>query len=886
MTRAAVAWLVVVVAHTTACTELPNFDSGCGNFVLDLGEDCDGDASGSCDAECNLHCGEGAACPDGYVCGADVLCHAPSGRFSANPSSVPLQSDVYEVTDIDRDGYGDVVSLAGTSLDVAYGDRDANLSRRARTLTPRAFGLPAFTHLDADPALDLLVPTANGIAGYSSQFQELTPHPVTIDLDQTQGCVTPLGQAFQVFALHDQFLGVLTRDSATGKLGLAIIDGATKSACPLQVTQLCNIDLPASPMVSVFVDIYPDVGRTGKIIAVTLPQYGTCVIDTNDPGGTGTFVVKDLTPSGISITTTPVLARIRASGCPSLIDGDQAPDTVFEYKPTGTPGTCGLAAVATALVLNDPAIPPDAKVIGHLPLSPPVNGHGPDALMLSTGAYAIPLLPGAIKEVYRSDRKLDIVRTADLDLDGDLDAVGIVFGSADLDILRRTSGTSFLSLRIATGPVLGLELGDYDGNGGGDIAYAELQPSGRGRLLIAYGTRDLPLEGAPIGTFSRIVGMCVFQTPDSTDQEDIVDDLVVFDLPEDQPARRQPLLSVLHGSPQRTMVSYFDPRTTELEPDDTFVGVAAGAFFSTPPGPAPSVETTDVIAIASTGATVQVWPLRGTSPGVLEFTSLPPSSQSLINCSRRPPGPTTPISSMCIDTARYLTWPAAPHHVVLAIENPSDATRSRSFAILDPTAFAADGVAVTRYEPPNAFSGVDRTLSSRGLHAVDTNGDQRLDLVASFGVPGLYDATAASGTVMVCDVDAKGVPGTCSSIVDLVPELAGLACVDAVPARVAPRGRGEFDHPPTEASQNLIVLCHAKAATVESRLFRVAHDMSGYHGNLVFARSGSIERVAVGDVNGDGLDDLLALELSPANLFPNLLAITQCSSKDVASCSP
>ncbi len=886
MIRATVAWLILTLTQLSGCTDLPAFDSSCGNFVIDPGEDCDGDASGLCDADCSLRCGDDTMpCPDGYVCGADTLCHAPSGLFSTTPRSVPLPSDVYAVTDVDQDGYGDVVSLASTSLDVAFGEGTADLSRRASTLTPRAFGVPAFTHLDADSTLDLLVPTADGIAGYSSQFQELSPHPVTIDLDQTTNCATPPAQAFQVFALHAQYLGVLTRSQVTGKLGFSVIDGATKSACPLQSAQICDIDLPLSPSFEVFVDIYADVPGTGKIIAVTLPQHGTCVIDTNDTSS-GTFDIRTITPPAVAISTRPVLARIRAGGCPSLLDGDSAPNGILEYRPTGTPGACAFAAAATPFPLNDPSIPPDAKVIGHLPLSPPVPGHAPDALMLSTGGYAISLGAGPIKEVYRSDRKLDIVRAADLDLDGDMDSVGIVFGSADLDILMRTSGSAFLPLRISTGPVLDLELGDYDGNGIGDIAYAELQPSGRGRLLISYGTRDRPLAGSPIGTFSRIVGMCVFQTPDSTDQEDIVDDLVVFDLPEDQPDRHQPLLSVLHGSPQRTMVSYFDPRTTELEPDDAFVGVAAGAFFPTPTGAGPPTDTTDVIAVASTGSTVQVWPLRGTAPGNLEFTSLPTSSPNLVNCSRQPTGPATSSTQMCVDNARFLTWPAAVHDVVLAIENPTSGQRTRSFAILDPTSFTADGVTTTLHAPPNAFATVEGSLSSRGVRAAETNGDHRLDLIAAFGVPNLYDPTGVKGTVLVCDVDTNGVPTTCSSIVDLVPELAGLACVDAAPANVAPRGRGRFDHPPGEDSQNLIVVCHAKAAVVESRLFRVYHDATGYHGSLVFVRAGSIERVEVGDVNGDGLDDVLALELSATSLFPKLLAITQCSSKDTASCSP
>ena len=881
------AWVTLAVACLSACSGLPDFGDGCGNLVLDEGEDCDGDASGLCDASCNLACGTDPECPDGYACGADALCHAPSGRFTQLPTAIPFQTDIYAVTDVDEDGYGDVVSLSSTSLGVNFGDHDGSLARVASTLTPRPLGTPAFTQLDADEALDLLVPTANGIAGYSSQYQVMSPHPFTIDLDKPSSCTNPLGQAFQIFAMDDRFLGLLTRHPMTGKLGFAIIDGAAKNACPTQpVQQICDIDVPVADPTSnavVYVDVYTDVAPTGKIIGITLPQHGTCVIDTTHVAGNPLYTITNITPAGVAINSRPVLARLRPGGCPSLIDGDNAPSAIFEYRPTGSPGTCGFASAAL-LPLMGPTIPGDATVIGHLPLSPPLAGYGADALVLSTGAYAIPA-SGLVEEVYRSDRKLDAVESADLDGDGDIDAVGIAYGASDIDVLTRTQGDTFLSLRIATGPMLGLELADFDGNGISDVSYVELESTGRERLLVAYGTRDRLLDGVPMGTFARIVGMCQLQTADASDPNKLVDDLIVLDLPPDRPDRRQPLLTLLHGSPQRTMVSFFDPRTaTSLATDDVFVGVAAGSFFATPASDAPLQDTTDVIAVQTTGTGVSVWPFRGTQPGALEFTpTAPPVAAGLLNCSRVGATTTGTVQSpqgMCIDGARYLTWPTADHDVVIAVESSGTAVK-RSFAMLDPTSYAADGVAITVHKDPNAFSAVPGTLVSRSLRAADTDGDQHPDLIASFGVGGLFDPTGTSGEVMICQVDPSGVPASCTSAASIT-ELMGLACVDAAPANVAPRGRGGFDHPPTESSRNLIVLCHAGPNGILSQLFRVYHDATGYHGEKVFERPGPIERIEIGDVNGDGLDDILALEVTGS--LPNLLVITQCTSRDAAGC--
>ncbi len=897
--------VVLVLVLASACTELPEFDEGCGNLVLDVGEDCDGDASGLCDENCSLKCSllPEESCPSGYVCGADAFCHAPSGRFTPQPGSIPFTSGSYRVTDIDRDGYGDVVSLTSTSLDVAYGDFAATLAAQTSTLTPRALGAPAFTLLDADEAVDLLVPTANGLAGYSSQYQVMSPHSFTIDLDKPMSCPSALGDAFHVFAMDTRFLGLLSRNKSNGRLGFAIIDGAGKNACPSQpVTPICNIAIPElDPMsqmgVQVFVDVYDDapLPSAGKVISVTLPGLGSCVFSAKHvplPLYPDNYEIKDLTPGNLVLSGRPVLADIHGGGCPSLVDRNAVSGNIREYRGSGIAPDCALAATATPVPSTGLLAPAGATLIGHIKLSPSIASYGPDALMLSSGAYAFPTAGSVVKEVYRSDRKLDVVAFADLDLDGDQDAVGMAFGNANIDVLMRTSGDSYLLLRLDSGPAVGIELADYDGNEIADIAYIELLPSGRERLLIAYGTRDRPLEGAPVGAFARVVGLCRIQTLDASDPNNVVDDLIVLDLPfSANPAlpRRQPVITLLHGSPQRSMLSYFDPRTTTGNPPSEFVGVAAGRFFATP-DPA-NGEATDAIAVETTDALTRVWPFRATEPGVLEFTPSPPDpTAKLTMCATGSPAPTGVARDfVCADAAQYLTWPAADHDVVIAIENPVGATGvgapDRAFAVLDPTSFTRNGVTIDVHATANAFIGtVDNGLWSRSLHAADVDGDRSPDLVASFGVQGLLDPTGKQGTVAICQVSRSGVPTSCQRLSTLAPELNDLTCVDAIPAEVAPRARGSFDHPPLEDSQNLIVLCHRITNGLQSELYRVHHDASGYHADLVFAQEGSIEKLSVGDVNGDGLDDVLALGFGGNSPFPGLLVITQCSSKDAVSC--
>jgi len=118
------------------------------------------------------------------------------------------------------------------------------------------------------------------------------------------------------------------------------------------------------------------------------------------------------------------------------------------------------------------------------------------------------------------------------------------------------------------------------------------------------------------------------------------------------------------------------------------------------------------------------------------------------------------------------------------------------------------------------------------------------------------------------------VPTTCD---DLVPVITAatptvVSCVDAAPGHLA------YSDPFTTpaAGFDVIVLCHGGGNT----LHRVYHDATGYHDQLLALTTSSMSQIQVGDVTGDGLDDVVALDGDPGSR--SLIVFPQCSSRDLA----
>ena len=546
-----------------------------GNFEIDPGEDCDEGVAGTerCDG-CRVVCDEVRTCHEfaGYACGADGYCRAPSGRLAQTFTERATLAHSFTVTDVDRDFYGDVLSVSGTSLSVNFGDPAGGLALQSSTLIPTLGGEPSFIDIDEDGSTDVVAPTADGIAAYSSRYSVLSPHSFAIELDQG-ACPAGEkleGQPFHVFPLDDNHVVVMISRLNTNKLGIAVLNTDDKDICAdlNSAKQVCDVFVGPTTMslgdqrlVFGFSEYDTSTATSrGKMFAVTsaLPNGGSCVIDVQRDR-TATEFTSRVVFSARTVNHPSVLADIDGTGCPSLIDSSSDPvasPRAREFRAQGTPGACAIAAAPTMFPL-----PMGSFAVGAVRYDPVASPEplSRDAIVTTDGVFAIGTNRIGGRTLYASDRSLTSATSADIDADGDLDLIAYSEGAEDIDLIERASNDNFLLLRLDTvGAVTLSAVADFDGNEIPDIAYAE-SFVGSQRLNIAYGTRDRPLAPVEVGTFANVVGLLPSQFEDSTDPNRIVDDLIVLDIL-DPTTSLTPVMTLLHGSPQRTMQSFFDPR--------------------------------------------------------------------------------------------------------------------------------------------------------------------------------------------------------------------------------------------------------------------------------------------------------------------------------------
>jgi hypothetical protein len=854
---ATLAALAGFAAALPACTDFDAIPRGvCGNGLVEAGEDCDS-SSPRC-VRCAITCAAAADCPNtDYACGTDGFCHAPGGALAAPSAPVTFQVDDLRVTDIDRDGTGDVLGVSKTSAVVRYGDAAGALAAGESFVTPAQSGPPSFGDLDGDGSIDLSLETADGIVSFTSRYGSLAPAAVESPIYGMDG--SPLDFA-RMFVVGPQQVGAFFVSG--GNVLLAVVDFLQPSQ-PFAVAP-CGARLGAisrARFAAGSVDVYqasPAGALTAQLVVSFLTDTGdVCVTAIHGSPG-GAYVLEDVTPAGTAaLQRPPRLVDLDSDGdpCPSLVNSDNGA-ALRRWDGLLSSGRCVLAAAgATGAALPPtPGVSPSAVVIGRAPLVPPLLGVGSDALVMSSGVYVVTAT--AIGEVYASSRPLGRVAFADLDRDGDVDLVVAPAGEDDLDILYRYPlGVEVLRVDTAS-RVTSITTGDYDGNGVPDIAYTETAV-GHQRMMIAYGTSDRPLPPVQVATFSDVASVTPIAFNDSVDRLGIADDLLVV-----QPGAAGGLstLSILHGSPQRTMLSFFDPRPDSAVKTQTVLRAAIVGRFAGGPEP-------DLLALATQPIVgVRAWTIPGTARGLDNAPSAGVAATGLADCERGLG------SGVCIQDAVYLAWPIAPDQdVVLAIDRPAAGTVPPAARVIDPRVSSTQLIA---QPAPEVVLGLPPDAVPRSLYAADVDGDGAPELVAAFATrPG---AAAPAGSVRVCEVDGAGIPQRCDELTPIVQAIAPAvtACIDAAPGRLGPRDRTTAPRPGVD----VIVLC--RDAGPAASLFRISFD-GGPRAQLL-AQGVDLRAIRVADVTGDGVDDVVALQGDAGS--QTLVTYRQCTSREAASC--
>lgn len=837
----------LLVLAVTACSNLPAYQAECGNGVVDEHEDCDSPTG--CVA-CALPCNSDTTCPaEGYVCGGDGLCHAPGGTFRTEPQGLAFNAPELFVTDVNGDRVGDVIGVGATSLLVDRGILYRGPGPQEVIPTPFVTGVPAITTFDADPTTDLVLPTAQSIVAYTSPLQDLAPYPFALDVSYQDAVPLDL---FQFDAVN---IGLIGRRPSDSHLFYVTIDISGGAPSFVNETPICDT-LTATQFESMEVHDASSASEIEKVVAITAGGKG-CAIKVTSSGPAVQAVAGPLIQ--VPAAHRLVLAAITPNTlCPDLVDGLTA------YPPTGSLGACGLATTSTdlrALLTTSMLVPAgDEAAIGPVALAPYyVTGYAPEALATNYGIY---LIGGDAQRIYHSDRQLDHVLSLDIDGDGDLDVAATAASLDDIDVLYRfhppapaSDGFQLVRYDTVTHPHK-MFAADFDGNHVADLAYTEPLPFGE-RLMVAYGTTDRPLAPIQMGVFRNVVEM----TPgflDASDPSGTLTDLTVLDY---DTATSRPLLTLLHASPDRTLVPSFDPRVQGppgMGPAPSamaaLAGVAAGAFGG-------DRVIADLFAVVIDDASVTTY-LDTSMLGAFSFGGQTKVTyDGLVKCGDLQAG------MLCADHAHYLAWPHGDHDAIIAVED-----RFARGATIDPVqqTFTADPVLASTAPPGTAV---------HSLRRADVDGDGTPELIVSYGSALEDRVTSMVGAVLACHVDDTGSITSCDDLDTTVSDSDGQAiCVDATTGIVGRYQRGESMPFP---APELVIACH-RPAVGRTDVFRIAHDAKGLHAVplLQLTNNTTVERIFLGDVDGDGVADLLALDVDPNTPVPILLVYTQCNSRD------
>lgn len=854
----------IIVWMCAACSTLPDRSAGiCGNGVLELGEDCD-NSDPSC-VQCRIACASATTCPayapGSYQCGADNFCHAPSGVFPGiDTANLPFPVVGGRLLDVDGDRIPDVVGLSETSLIVHFGDPAGKLDRADSTLIPTAQGEPVITNVvDHGVATAMVaVPTVDGIAAYTAQGKVMLPYAFK-QPPPASSCAVAGGVPVGVVAFDGHRIGLVSVQSGTGAVYLEMADTMAPYCVSAPACSLVSMP-PAGAPSDVLIDHLDTSAPLGPLSAVIAISAGTstCVMRIEADATNSQFPFKLAQIASVaSLPGEPVvLARLSPGSCPSLVRRSPATQTLEQFLPTTDAKGCTLAALPNPLPFAAPDMADATDYpMGRIALVPPIAGAGPDALLMSYGTqllgrgaiYAFPGGPG--RGLYRSDRFLINAASGDLDNNGTSEGVVSALGAADIDILYRLPGSpeGFVRYRIATAGVPDhIVVNDFDGNGMADIVYSERLTGGE-ELMVAYGTPDRPLPAMQVSTFSNVIAVLPMQLLDSVDPTGRIEDLVVLD-----DVDTRPLLTIMHGSPQRTLISYFDPRLTLGAPSPFLTseldGLVVGTFDPTmPPGFLAFERPFD------TTKPSKVWQVEGgggaSAVGATPLTSIPIGSQ--MGCSE----------PLCTGQLTFQTWRLGDRDVVITFDGTHLAT-------IDPLAQTVTSA------PPGVLP------AGMGVHSkyvVDADGNGQLDLVVAVGVLG---SPTHAGQVLICQVDGAGVVTSCEDLTTLTPELTGLNCVDIAPGVTTAAGRND---PPVQGSgADLVVICHTPSAAIvpaDGTIWRVRHGADGYHATALVTNVPDVQFIRVGDMTGDAVDDILGVGIDGG--VPVLHVFPQCEARDI-----
>jgi hypothetical protein len=906
MKPAAVA--IAAALAVAGCTDLPPLGT-CGNGIVEAtaGEDCDDADPVTCRA-CRLVCSADlpatGTCPDGELCclagqrcGSDALCRAPSGVFASPSAIIPFTATQHTVADVDGDGIGDVFGVNRQQASFLFGGaltRTASvpistLSRPESQVTFIDLVLDPGAPVEAEGTAGLVIPTARGFGVLVASGGRLAS-PALPELEfevlVNGGGDVPDRALIAAPSVSGRVVAVVAEhrsDAAfpgTDRVALRVFNG--RDPLPTDDTP-CGVDFPIVPDLASFARmelVETSVGEQA-IVAITqiradltVEAAALCIVRSPPIAG--------LVPSLLAVEAGRFVAELRAAE----LDGDPCPEVVAElsdgadvrfvrsYDTELSAGNC----TATPL-LRDIAD-------GHLVGIGDLTGDGIDEVMIDRDVWRNTLSVNPIKLGLQLPDALDVARVVDVNRDGRNDIVAVGTPAPDLTVILAVDAGYAPRTIASIGALRELATADFDADTYPDVATIESLTDGTQRVVVAFGGPSGPQGFDSIGDIRGVRSLVGFvDTIPITTSDAFADLFMVHATPQGEDE-----VSQFHGAATRALTSELDlsgplpdgdggrsfgrtMTTGELLPPRGDGSDFCAVSLGNEPGPNGTITSAHAFCVGGRGSTLaagmldDVGGLTTDLDPILPGETLPALVAAEVGTN--PQGePFSVLVALRRDT--YV----APALIVMALP-PTLGEAGESI----PSQIVRDVFVMPPLQP--GFARLTFVLAARAVQ-LDADHDSELLVTLFDYIYPSNNATDGTFSTLVYRVDLEA-PG---GIIGAPPateviDHAGRDCADAALVElgtVIPDGQGRTSLPGPE----LVVVCGDADGTSLHAVYRTDDGLVAGPFEIGDALD-AFGALAVGDVTGDRLDDLVIL--SGTDRDATVSVMVQCPAHDTSACA-
>jgi hypothetical protein len=872
-------WGFVAVLLAGCTDEVSIAPNTCGNDVLETGEDCDQPGSG-CTTECRIACDpqhresvcsggtlDGTCCPSETTCGVDRVCHATTGTFEATPTSSPFNAAGFILADLDGDLAADALGTTSGVVTVSHGGTRpfSSSTEHPAPFTTGPISLGDFT---GDGLPDVMFPTVGGIAAFTTTSGDAVPMTFPVEVSDP-GTIHERGVYFD-----NQFVQVDMTNGATP--GFQLSSGGAGGVFPcgeLFSTPKGRALHPYLDVTQVRVPIMVT-GAKEATMPTKSVAAGVCI---DSPGAASGSQRIPIGPLGNTLSDGETFfVNLPGTGslCPSLV----IPLTVAGVGEaaviapgSGAPGSC---SVATPQILgagqNSVVVPGIPFLAVQLATTPAAIG-----IVTSTGIYTVDMASKTRTAVAGSTRDWRYGVATDLDGDG-LQDLAVIATTEDIEVFMQRASTTqnpkWRTVVVPTAlPVQTLDVGDLDGDGVPDLAYAMLDGTDahNGDVQVAFGDApgafSAPVDVATLPELDYIVVRDA-QDPSLPAGFDNTDNIFVAHGGDDLTTEHAEF-TYLYGSGSRTL---FAPWAATTAPYTYGAGVATGNFgpggtlgalalFLNPAAPPSSANSTKFLPSALT--------LNDT--GTFDVTQ-----QTLVTgCGGS--------ANFCAPTAKYAVWPrstAAGGDVLIGLRTDRPAAADVA------PACGAYYTAAAATLAPIACSDMfvqDAFFTQHASSLTGISGVKMLEHADDSAVVAISsNNTKLAYSTLVFTVNMQSTGPQLSSGIDLSAEVkaytnaATVVCEDVA---VLDLGTRTVDGVTYGNGKEFAVACFADGTNAIFGRFAAADGGPPHYETLVPSIDVAAKAfLRAGDVDGDGLADLVYLAGS------SIFVHRQCDAHDTA----